>query len=120
MHYRFLQFYPLPGAQCKFHIVYDPPDDLFWTTVTIPTNTWQDREPLRTLGFQGPPGNERRVLILMYSIDALNWFQAGCVAMDRNPGRFHAGLPSLVSSYSFHEIVALGLDRPESDFPSAK
>ena len=85
MHYRFLQFYPMPGAQCKFHVVYDPPSDLFWTTVTVPTNTWQDWAPLRALGFQGPPGNERRVLILMYSIDAPNWFQAGCVAMDRHP-----------------------------------
>jgi hypothetical protein len=85
MHYRFLQFYPMPGAQCKFHIVYDPPSDLFWTTVTVPTNTWQDRAPLRALGFQGPPGNERRILVLMYSIEALNWFQAGCVAMDRHP-----------------------------------
>ncbi len=85
MHFRFLQFYPMPGAQCKFHIVQDPASDLFWTTVTIPTNTWQDREPLRAIGFQGPPGNERRLLILMYSIDALNWFQAGCVAMDRHP-----------------------------------
>ena len=36
------------------------------------------------LGFQGPPGNERRILMLMYSLDALNWFQAGCVAMDKN------------------------------------
>jgi len=53
--------------------------------VTVPTNTWQDWAPLRALGFQGPPGNERRVLILMYSIDAPNWFQAGCVAMDRHP-----------------------------------
>ncbi|MBV7335296.1 glycoside hydrolase [Chloroflexi bacterium TSY] len=81
MYYRFVQFYPMPGAQCKFHIVYDEVSDLFWTTVTLPTNTWQPREPLRRLGFASPPGNERRILMLMYSLDALNWFQAGCVAM---------------------------------------
>jgi hypothetical protein len=85
MRYRFLQFYPMPGGQCKFHIVHDAAGGLFWTTVTIPTDTWQDPEPLRELGFRGPPGNERRILILMYSLDALNWFQAGCVAMDRHP-----------------------------------
>ncbi len=85
MRYRFLQFYPMPGAQCKFHVVYDRRSDLFWTTVTIPTDTWQNREPLRAIGFQGPPGNERRILMLMYSIDALNWLQAGCVAMDQHP-----------------------------------
>lgn len=85
MHYRFLQFYPMPGAQCKFHIIYDEPSRLFWTTVTRPTDTWQDRAPMLARGFQGPPGNERRILFLMYSIDALNWFPAGCIAMDRNP-----------------------------------
>ena len=79
--YRFVQFYPMPGAQCKFHIVYDEVSDLFWTTVCLPTDTWQDREPLREVGFASPPGNERRILMLMYSLDALNWFQAGCVAM---------------------------------------
>ena len=83
--YRFLQFYPMPGAQCKFYIVYDDASGLFWTTVTRPTNTWQDREPLKKIGFAGAPGNERRILILMYSLDALNWFDAGCVAMSRSP-----------------------------------
>ena len=81
MDYRFVQFYPMPGAQCKFHIVYDDISDLFWTTVCLPTDTWQPREPLRAHGFASPPGNERRILMLMYSLDALNWFQAGCVAM---------------------------------------
>ncbi|MCY4118252.1 MAG: hypothetical protein OXF55_15285 [Caldilineaceae bacterium] len=81
MAYRFVQFYPMPGAQCKFHIVYDDLSDLFWTTVCLPTDTWQVREPLRARGFASPPGNERRILMLMYSLDALNWFQAGCVAM---------------------------------------
>ena len=84
MKYRFVQFYPMPGAQCKFHIVHDQPSDMFWTAVTLPTDTWQDREPMHALGFQGPPGNERRILTLMYSLDALNWFQAGCVVMDNN------------------------------------
>ena len=82
--YRFVQFYPMPGAQCKFHIVYDEESDLFWTTVCLPTDTWQEREPLRKIGFASPPGNERRILMLMYSLDALNWFQAGCVAMSRS------------------------------------
>ena len=84
LQYRFVQFYPMPGAQCKFHIVYDDASDLFWTTVCLPTDTWQAREPLRARGFASPPGNERRILMLMYSLDALNWFQAGCVAMSRS------------------------------------
>ena len=83
--YRFLQLYPMPGAQCKFHILYDEKSDLFWTAANIATDPWQDREPLRAMGFSGPPGNERRILMLQYSLDSLNWFQAGCVAMSRNP-----------------------------------
>lgn len=35
---------------------------------------------MRETGYTGGPGNERRRLYLHYSIDALNWFPAGCVA----------------------------------------
>lgn len=40
---------------------------------------------LRKLGFVGSPANERRILNLYYSLDSLNWFEAGTVAMSRNP-----------------------------------
>ncbi len=30
--------------------------------------------------YTGSGGNDRRFLMLLYSVDALNWFQAGCVA----------------------------------------
>ena len=81
---RFTQFHPMPGGQNKFHIVYDAAQRLFWTTVNLPTDTQdiQDREGrLKAQGFAGRPGNERRFLFLQYSVDALNWFPAGCVAM---------------------------------------
>ena len=32
-----------------------------------------------------PPGNELRILALMYSLDTVNWLQAGYIAMSRNP-----------------------------------
>ena len=35
--------------------------------------------------FNGGPGNERRIMILSYSVDSLNWFQAGCIAMSKKP-----------------------------------
>ncbi len=100
LEYRFLQFHPMPGAQCKFQIVHDDVSGLFWTTVTLSTNPWQDREPLRRVGFSGPPGNERRILVLMYSLDALNWFQAGCVAMSK----------SIMESFSYASQVISGDD----------
>ncbi len=98
--YRFLQFHPMPGGQCKFYIVYDDTSDLFWTAANIATDPWQDREPLREVGFSGPPGNERRILMLQYSLDALNWFQAGCIAMSR---RVH-------ESFSYTSNLVLGDD----------
>ena len=98
--YQFLQYYPMPGAQCKFQIVHDKVDGLYWTTVTLATNPWQDREPLRRIGYSGPPGNERRILMLMYSVDALNWFQAGCVAMSQ----------SIMESFSYASQVISGDD----------
>ncbi|MCY3770737.1 MAG: sialidase family protein [Gemmatimonadetes bacterium] len=98
--YRFVQFHPMPGAQCKFQIVHDEKDGLYWTTVTLSTNPWQDREPLRRIGFSGPPGNERRILMLMYSADALNWFQAGCVAMSTR----------MMESFSYASQVISGND----------
>ena len=71
----FGQFFPIPGAQNKFHIIRDEPSGLYWMAGNIPVDS---------LG--GPPGgDDRRILILMYSVDAHNWFQAGCVAMSKNP-----------------------------------
>ena len=43
------------------------------------------KEKLKAMGFHQAPGNERRILMLLYSLDALNWFQAGCIAMSRDP-----------------------------------
>lgn len=87
--YEFTQFHPMPGAQGYFYITRDPCTGYFWTVVNLPTNS-QDvawgRE-LNARGFLGNPGNERRILMLLYSLDALNWFQAGCVARWKTPLR---------------------------------
>jgi hypothetical protein len=85
MEYRFLQFYPMPGGQNKFKIIYDARSGLYWTCSSMVPDPYQDPEPLAERGFAGNPGNTRRILMLSYSIDGLNWFQAGCVAMSRNP-----------------------------------
>ena len=85
--YRFTQFHPLPGGQNQFHIVYDSTSRLFWMTSNLPTNTQDEAfaADLAAQGFLGKPGNERRFLMLFYSVDALNWFQAGCIARWPNP-----------------------------------
>ena len=84
MRYRFSQFCPMLGGQCKFHILYDEPSGLFWSAVNPVSDSYTPvEEKLRAIRFQGIPGNERRILMLIYSADAQNWFQAGCVAMSR-------------------------------------
>jgi hypothetical protein len=59
--YKFEQFYPLPGAQNHFHIVHDPVSRLYWMTTNLPTQSGV---------------NERRILSLYCSFDALNWLPA--------------------------------------------
>ena len=94
--HRFVQFHPMPGGQCKFFIIHDEASDLFWTPANLITNSqdveWGER--LKAKGFHQSPGNERRFLMLLYSLDALNWFQAGCIAMSKSPLQsFHYAAP---------------------------
>ena len=84
----FTQFYPFPGGQQKFHILYDPESDLYWMVgnlVTDPQNHTGWYEGLKERGYKGGAGNERRILALFYGLDGLNWIQAGVVAMSKNP-----------------------------------
>jgi hypothetical protein len=85
MQYGFVQFYPMPGGQNKFKILYDEKSGLYWSCGTVVPDPYQPPGPLSERGFSGTPGNMRRILMLSYSIDGLNWFQAGCVAMSKNP-----------------------------------
>ena len=73
-----------PGGVTKFYILFDERSDLFWMTANHPIDHLQDFGMLRKRGFVGVPANERRILNLYYSLDSLNWFQAGTVAMSRS------------------------------------
>ncbi|MBT7301832.1 MAG: exo-alpha-sialidase [Victivallales bacterium] len=84
----FTQFHPFLGAQQKFHILYDEVSDFYWMVgnlVTDPQNHtgWYPQAVER--GYKGGAGNERRILALFYSLDSLNWLQAGVVAMSADP-----------------------------------
>lgn len=80
---KFRQYYPLPGGQCKFNIIRDEVSGMFWMASNLPTNSQNlldYYDMLMKTEFMGGPGNERRILVLWYSIDALNWIPAGIVA----------------------------------------
>ena len=85
----FRQYSALPGGQCKFFVKCDAPSRLFWMASNIPTDSQElvhDWDRIRgEKHFQGGPGNERRILMLSYSVDSLNWFPAGCIAMSTSP-----------------------------------
>ena len=79
----FTQLTSWPGGQCKFFVIHDRDRSMYWMLGNLVTNSqdllgWKER--MRETGCPGGPGNERRWLYLHYSIDALNWFPAGCVA----------------------------------------
>jgi hypothetical protein len=79
----FQQYYALPGGQCKFNIVKDEQTGMFWMASNLPTNSLNLLDYSSLLGkteFMGGPGNERRILSLWYSLDALNWIPAGIIA----------------------------------------
>ena len=89
MQLSFTQFYPLPGGQCKFFIRYDPVSKLFWMASNFVTDSQEMIHDWKRIRAEKPffsgPGNERRFLMLSYSVDALNWFPAGCIAMSKSP-----------------------------------
>jgi len=117
MDLRFTQFYPVPGAQNKFHVIYDHVTRLFWmaTNLVIDSQSSQDwwEEERRKGEFRGTAGNERRLLILMYSIDALNWFQAGCVAMARKPRQSFMYAAPLIDGDDMLIISRTSKDAPD-------
>jgi len=69
---RFTQCNALPGGHVKCSVLYDDVSRMFWTPANL--------AGVRTA--QGM-GGDRRFLALLYSLDALNWFQAGCIARAR-------------------------------------
>jgi hypothetical protein len=81
---RFVQFYPMPGGQLKYCIIRDEKSQLFWATANFVVDSQGQFDFYKALGdrYNGGSagGNDRRLLMLMYSLDALNWFPAGCVA----------------------------------------
>lgn len=95
----FRQFHPVPGGQGNFHILRDPVGGLFWMLSNLPTDSQNTAltHQLRARGFtevSGGAGDERRFLVLSFSVDALNWFNACFLAMTPEPLRsFHYAAP---------------------------
>lgn len=84
---KFTQYHPMQGGQLKFCIIRDEKSKMFWATANIVVDSqgsfdWyrQGEKSGNVRYASGVGGNDRRFLMLMYGLDGMNWFQAGCVA----------------------------------------
>jgi hypothetical protein len=84
---KFTQFHPMPGGQLKFCVIWDEQSKMFWATANLVVDgqgafDWfREGEKRGNVRYaSGLGGNDRRFLMLQYSVDGMNWFQAGCVA----------------------------------------
>ena len=73
----------MPGGNLKFCVLRDDVSKMFWATANLAADSqgvfdWAEKGSAR--GNYKVSGFDRRFLMLLYSLDGLNWFQAGCVA----------------------------------------
>jgi hypothetical protein len=84
---KFTQYFAMPGGQLKYCVIWDDVSKMFWATSNLVVDSqgefdWWAKGSERG-NFWGTGGNDRRTLMLHYSLDGLNWFQAGCIAQAR-------------------------------------
>jgi hypothetical protein len=84
---KFTQYHPMPGGQLKFCVLWDETSRMFWATANLVVDSqgvndwWAKAEKQGVVRYaSGLGGNDRRFLMLLYGLDGLNWFQAGCIA----------------------------------------
>jgi len=83
----FAQYFSMPGGQLKYCVIWDDVTKMFWATSNLVVDSqsafdWWEKGSERG-NYWGSGGNDRRTLMLHYSLDGLNWFQAGCIAQAR-------------------------------------
>lgn len=79
----FQQYSPMPCGQLKFCVLRDEISKLFWVTGNQPADSQRQFEwgaKAEKMGNFKASAGDRRFLMLQYSVDALNWFPAGCIA----------------------------------------
>lgn len=80
---KFTNYNAMPGGNLKFCVLRDEVSKMFWATSnqTVDSQGAFDwAEKAQAHGNFKAPTFDRRILMLHYSMDGLNWFTAGCVA----------------------------------------
>ncbi|MEP6668247.1 MAG: sialidase family protein [Chthoniobacter sp.] len=80
---KFTQYTGMPGGHLKFCVLRDEPSKLFWATSNLSADNQGafdfEKQAIESGHFKAA-ASDRRFLMLSYSVDAMNWFPAGCVA----------------------------------------
>jgi hypothetical protein len=110
---RKMAFVACPGGQMKFHILYDPPTQLFWLLSSQSTDsmTRADRLPANRYNL---PNNERHRLQLHFSRNCVDWCFAGIVAIgpSAKQGRHYASM--VTDGDDLHILSRSGDERAHS------
>jgi hypothetical protein len=105
--------YPVPGGHAKMFIIRDPETGLFWSQADIapdPLDLTGWNRAARGEGYEGEPELDRHILTAVYSVDALNWFQAGAVVIgERREHGFQYAAP-LIRGDDMLYAVRTGVD----------
>jgi len=80
---KFTQYSGMPGGHLKFCVLRDDASKLFWATANLSADNQGafdgEKKAIENGNFKAA-ASDRRFLMLLYSMDAMNWFPAGCVA----------------------------------------
>lgn len=113
LHLEFDCLYPVPGGHAKMFIIRDPQTGLFWSQADIapdPLDLLGWNSTARGEGYEGEPELDRHILTAVYSVDALNWFQAGAVVIgERRDHGFQYAAP-LIRGDDMLYAVRTGVD----------
>lgn len=116
---QFVQWSPMPGGQLKFCVIRDDVSKMFWATCNLVVDS-QGQVDFKNPGagrYRGDfktRGNDRRFLMLMYGLDGLNWFQAGCIAQAADLSKSFMYARPVIDGDDLAIIARSSIDAPDN------
>jgi hypothetical protein len=104
---------PFPGGHMKFHLLYDKPSELFWLVDSLSRDSMIRPDRLGDERFE-MPHNERDVLALHFSRNAIDWQLAGVVTRGKSPRQARHYASVAIDGSDLHILSRSGDDRASS------
>lgn len=115
---RFVQYSPMLGGQLKFCVLYDDVSKMFWATANLVVDSQgrYDFYKPKEGKYRGLAngGNDRRFLMLLYGLDGVNWFQAGCIARATEIGKSFMYARPVIDGDDLAVISRSSVDAPDN------